>query len=127
MNQIAGLTMLGLTAGILGGLFGIGGGAIMVPVMVLLLGFEQRVAVGTSLAAMLLPVGVLGVLWYAREGTLSWTAAAVLALGLLVGNLVGAIAANQTWISPQAMRISYGALLVGVGIRYMMGGGHPGS
>ena len=55
MNPIAGLAILGLTSGILGGLFGIGGGAIMVPVMVLLLGFEQRFAVGTSLAAMLLP------------------------------------------------------------------------
>jgi len=127
MNQITGLAILGLTAGILGGLFGIGGGAIMVPVMVLLLGFEQRIAVGTSLAAMLLPVGILGVLVYAREGTLSWTAAGVLALGLLFGNLVGAIGANQTWVSPQVMRIAYGALLVGVGIRYMFGGGHPGT
>jgi hypothetical protein len=125
MNPIAGLAILGLTSGILGGLFGIGGGAIMVPVMVLLLGFEQRFAVGTSLAAMLLPVGILGVAVYAREGALGWQQAAILAGGLLIGNLAGAVMANQSWISPQVMRIAYGALLVGVGIRYMVGASHP--
>ena len=45
----------------------------------------------------------------------------ILAVGLLVGNLVGAVGANQTWMSPQVMRIAYGALLVGIGIRYMIG------
>ncbi|HXP89361.1 MAG TPA: sulfite exporter TauE/SafE family protein [Fibrobacteria bacterium] len=125
MNQTVGLALLGLTSGVLGGLFGIGGGAIMVPVMVLLLGFEMRVAVGTSLAAMLLPVGILGVAVYAREGVLGWKQAGILAGGLLVGNLVGALWANQTWIPENVMRIGYGALLVGIGIRYMLGGSHP--
>ena len=119
MNQTLGLAILGMVSGILGGLFGIGGGAIMVPVMVLILGFEQRFAVGTSLAAMLLPVGLLGVLVYSREGALGWRQAAILAGGLVVGNLVGALFSNQSWMSPQAMRVAYGALLVGIGLRYM--------
>lgn len=125
MNPITGLAILGLASGILGGLFGIGGGAIMVPVMVLLLGFEQRFAVGTSLAAMLLPVGILGVAVYAREGALGWRQAVILAGGLLIGNLLGAMVANQTWVSEQIMRIAYGALLVAIGIRYMLGASHP--
>jgi uncharacterized membrane protein YfcA len=125
MNRSVGLAILGLISGILGGMFGIGGGAIMVPVMVLLLGFEMRFAVGTSLAAMLLPVGLLGVAVYAREGALGWRQAGILAGGLLIGNLAGAVVANQTWIPEQFMRIGYGALLVGIGIRYMMGGSHP--
>ena len=125
MNVSVGLVLLGITAGILGGLFGIGGGAVMVPAMVLLLGFEQRFAVGTSLAAMLLPVGILGVLVYAREGTMGWKEAGLLAIGLVVGNLAGALVANQNWVSPQAMRIAYGLLLVVVGLRYMFTGqGH---
>jgi len=102
-----------------------GGGAIMVPVMVLLLGFEQRFAVGPSLAAMHLPVGILGVLVYAKDGALGWKEAAILASGLLIGNLAGAIGANQSWLSPHVMRIAYGALLVGVGIRYMLGANGP--
>lgn len=97
----------------------------MVPVMVLFLGFGQRFAVGTSLAAMLLPVGILGVMVYAKEGALGWKEAAILAGGLLVGNFLGAIGANQSWLSPQVMRIAYGAILVGIGIRYMLGGGGP--
>ena len=91
----------------------------MVPAMVLLMGFEQRFAVGTSLAALLLPVGILGVLVYAREGTMGWKEAGFIASGLVVGNLIGALFANQTWVPPQAMRVAYGILLVATGIRYM--------
>lgn len=54
------LLLIGLIAGIAGGMFGIGGGAIMVPAMVLLLGMDQKFATGTSLAAQILPIGLLG-------------------------------------------------------------------
>lgn len=110
---------LGLVAGILGGMFGIGGGAIMVPVLVLAFGFDQKVATGTSLLAQLLPVGLLGIGVYWKEGRLDLRAGMLLAIGLLVGNLLGALLANQPWITPGAMRKAYGVFLLGVGARYL--------
>ncbi len=117
--MIAQVLMLGLVAGILGGMFGIGGGAIMVPVMVLAFGIDQKMATGTSLLAQLLPVGMLGIGVYYKEGNLDWRKGMLLAAGLLVGNLLGAVLANQPWISPQAMRKGYGVLLLLVGARYL--------
>jgi hypothetical protein len=111
---------LGLVAGILGGMFGIGGGAIMVPVLVLAFGVDQKIATGTSLLAQLLPVGLLGIGVYWKEGNLDWRKGMILAGGLLVGNLLGALFANQPWLSAQAMRKAYGVLLLAVGARYLI-------
>ncbi len=110
---------LGLVAGILGGMFGIGGGAIMVPVLVLAFGIDQKMATGTSLLAQLLPVGLLGIGIYYKEGNLDWRKGVLLAAGLLVGNLLGALFANQPWVSAAAMRKGYGVFLVAVGARYL--------
>ena len=64
--------VIGICAGILGGLFGIGGGILIVPACIYLLGFTQARAQGTSLVALLLPVGILGVLNYAKAGNVDW-------------------------------------------------------
>ena len=82
--------LIGLAAGILSGLFGIGGGVIVVPALIFLVGLEQRTATGTSLAALLLPVGILGVMTYARVGAVKFPVAALLALGILLGTALGA-------------------------------------
>jgi uncharacterized protein len=82
--------LIGLAAGVLSGLFGIGGGVIVVPALILLVGLEGRTATGTSLAALLLPVGLLGVLAYARAGAVRFPMAALLAFGILVGTALGA-------------------------------------
>ncbi len=66
--QMSLLLVLGLLAGILAGMFGIGGGAIVVPAMMFLVGFSTKMATGTSLAALLLPFGLFGVLEYYRNG-----------------------------------------------------------
>ena len=66
------LLLVGLIAGILSGLVGVGGGIIMVPALVLLLGFTQKQAQGTSLGIMLLPVGILAVLQYYKQGYINF-------------------------------------------------------
>ena len=66
--EIAKMLVLGVSAGILSGMFGIGGGLVIVPVLILLFGFDPKTAVGTSLFALLLPTGLLGVLEYWRRG-----------------------------------------------------------
>ena len=82
--------ILGLTAGTLSGMFGIGGGTILIPGLVFLAGFTQHEAQGTTLAMMLLPIGLLAVLRYYQSGHVHFYAAAFICLGFLVGGLFGA-------------------------------------
>lgn len=114
------LLLIGLVAGIAGGLFGIGGGAIMVPAMVLLLGMDQKFATGTSLAAQILPIGLLGAGVYYRNNNLSIRDAVLIAAGLLVGNLLGALFANQPYITSELMKKLYGGFLLAIGFRYVL-------
>jgi uncharacterized protein len=113
------LLIVGLVAGIAGGMFGIGGGAIMVPAMVLLLGMDQKFATGTSVAAQILPIGILAALVYYKNGNVSIKDAAIIALGLLIGNLFGALFANQPYISSETMKKLYGLFLLLIGGRYL--------
>jgi uncharacterized membrane protein YfcA len=88
------LILVGVAAGVFAGLFGIGGGIIIVPALILLAGFPLVRATGTSLAAILLPVGILGVLAYYRAKVIDLRASAYIAAGLLVSVVVGAWLAN---------------------------------
>ncbi len=118
-TEIIQLLVIGLAAGIAGGMFGIGGGAIMVPAMVLLMGMDQKFATGTSLAAQILPIGILGAIVYQRNGNLNIRDAVLIAAGLVVGNLFGALFANQPFISSEVMKKLYGIFLFGIGFRYL--------
>ena len=82
--------ILGLLAGVLSGIFGIGGGVIIVPALIVINKFAPARATGTSLAALLLPVGALGVWQYYGRGQVDLSSAAFIALGLLVGAWFGA-------------------------------------
>ncbi len=82
------LMCIGLTAGVLSGLIGIGGGIIMVPLL-LLMGFTQQQAQGTSLAALLPPVTLLAVLNYHKAGFIDWRFAIIIALVFVVGGYFG--------------------------------------
>jgi uncharacterized protein len=87
--HIAIILLLGLAAGILVGLMGIGGGTIVVPALVYLLGMSQHIAQGTSLFMQLLPIGI-GALWvYWKAGEVDLRAGIICALGILVGGYVG--------------------------------------
>lgn len=111
------LLMVGLGAGVLAGMFGIGGGAIIVPVLVGLLKFDQKVAVGTSLAALLLPVGLGAVIIYYQDGNLDPAAAALVAVGLLIGALGGAKIALG--LPSKTVKQLYGLFLVVIGLRFV--------
>lgn len=81
---------VGLAAGILSGLFGIGGGSLIVPSLIALVGMDVLHASATSLAALLLPVGILGVWEYHKSGLVQWKVAGLLSCGLLLGSALGA-------------------------------------
>lgn len=82
------LVVIGLTAGLLSGLFGVGGGTVIVPLLVLLLSFNQRLSAGTSLAA-IVPMASVGVISYALNGSVAWIPALILAAGAVVGAQIG--------------------------------------
>lgn len=81
--------ILGLVAGAMGGLFGIGGGILIIPACVLMFGFNQQRAQGTSLVALLAPVGILGVLNYAKAGNVDWKVGSLIACGFVGGAFFG--------------------------------------
>lgn len=83
------LGLIGLAAGVLGGMFGIGGGILIVPCLVLLLGFGQKKAQGTSLVALLAPVGLLGVLNYYRANQADLRAGAIIGAAFFLGAFIG--------------------------------------
>jgi uncharacterized membrane protein YfcA len=85
--------LIGLVAGVLSGLFGIGGGVIIVPTLILLAHMKPHLATGTSLGALLLPVGLLGAWQYYRQNSLDIRIALWIALGLTLGALLGAFLA----------------------------------
>ncbi len=113
------LLLIGLVAGVAGGLFGIGGGAIMVPAMVILIGLDQKFATGTSLAAQVLPIGLLGAIVYYKNGNLNIKYAVFIAAGLVVGNLLGALFANQSFVSGELIKKMYGVFLILIAVRYL--------
>lgn len=118
-STIVQLLLIGLAAGVAGGMFGIGGGAIMVPAMVLLMGMDQKFATGTSIAAQIFPIGILAAMVYYRNGNLNIKDAIFIAIGLVIGNLFGALFANQPYISSEMMKKLYGGFLLVVGCRYL--------
>ena len=86
---------VGIVAGVLAGMFGIGGGIVIVPALTLLAGMTFTQATGTSLAALLLPVGIFGVIHYYKSNQLDIMSAALIALGLVGGIWVGSILATK--------------------------------
>lgn len=83
------LILIGVLAGILSGLVGVGGGVVMVPLLVLLLGFNQHQAQGTSLAVLVVPVTAVAVYTYHKEGFIDWRYVGIIAIFFVVGGYFG--------------------------------------
>ena len=111
---------VGLGAGVVGGMFGIGGGLIIVPALMLGFGIDQKTATGTSLLAQLLPVAVLAVIEYSRRGEIRVSWGLSIAVGLVFGTLLGAKLTGL--MKPSDMKRLYGIFLVAVGVYFLFGG-----
>jgi len=109
MNAILYVT-LGIIAGIFGGMFGLGGGMILVPALVFLFGLTQHQAQGTNLLVMLPPIGLLAALRYWQAGNVKLPMAAWLALGFFLGGFIGASLAHQ--VPEPALRKLFGVCLL---------------
>jgi uncharacterized protein len=109
MKKTIGFLLAGVVGGIGSGMFGIGGGIVLVPIFGLLLAFDQHKAQGTSLVALIPPTGLLAVIAYAKAGYVSWLTGALLIPGLFLGGILGAKLANR--INPRRMRQVFAVLL----------------
>ena len=83
------IVMIGLAAGVLSGLVGVGGGLVIVPALVFFLSYSQHMAQGTSLGVLLLPAGILAVIQYYNHGDVDIKAVIILAVGFLAGGYFG--------------------------------------
>ena len=113
MKSAMGFVLAGVLGGIGSGLFGIGGGIVLIPIFGLLLGFDQHKAQGTSLVALIPPTGLLAVLAYAKAGYVSWITGVLLIPGLFLGGILGAKIAKR--IEPRRMRQVFAVLLFMLG------------
>lgn len=112
------ISLLGLLAGVISGLFGVGGAVVIIPGLVLIAQLPQHTAHGTSLAALLLPVGLLGVLEYSKRQQVHWGYAAVVAVGLLIGAYFGARLAGS--ISDVTLRKMFGGFLLLISVKLLL-------
>ena len=117
MNWVV-VSLIGLAAGVVSGVFGVGGAIVIIPGLVLLLGLPQHTANGTSLAALLLPVGLLGALEYYKRGEVNVAYAAVIAAGLFFGALVGAKLAGM--LADATLRRAFAVFLMLVAVRLLL-------
>jgi uncharacterized membrane protein YfcA len=113
--QVIGLLLIGILAGVFAGMFGIGGGLIIVPALVLLYGLSQHAAVGTSLGALLLPVGALSAWVYWKNGNLNIGYSALIAGGLFLGAYFGARLVQP--VSDLTLRRMFATFLIVVAAR----------
>jgi len=113
VGRDAGIFLVACICGIASGMFGIGGGVLLVPLLGLLYGFSQHKAQGTSLVALIPPTGVLALLAYAREGFVSWKTGLLLIPGVFLGGVVGGRLAEK--LEPKRMRQVFAGILFALG------------
>jgi hypothetical protein len=111
------LLILGLAAGVLSGIFGIGGGIIIVPALVILFGFSQHMAQGTTLALMVPPIGLLAAWTYYKAGFVDMKASVIICLGFFIGGLLGAKFAAE--IPDTTLRKIFGGVLLLVSLKML--------
>jgi uncharacterized membrane protein YfcA len=115
---VARIVVVGLVAGFLSGIFGVGGGILMVPALVLVLAMGQRLAHGTSLAA-IVPISLAGVVGYALEGKVDWTASLVLVVGAAA--LGAPLGTHLLHVLPKrALALTFALVMLGTAVRLVL-------
>ena len=111
------LSGIGVFAGMMSGFIGIGGGVIIVPALVYFIGFSQKTAQGTSLALIMLPVGIFGVMQYYKQGHVDYRIVGLLAIGFLAGSFFGSKLALT--ISQETLKKVFAVLMIIIAIKML--------
>ncbi len=114
------LVLIGVTAGILSGFIGIGGGIIIVPGLIYLVGLTQIQAQGTSLALMLPPIGILAFMQYYRAGNVDLKVAGIVAITFVVGGFFGAKLAHK--LDQNIVKMVFGVIMLLLSIKLIVSG-----
>lgn len=117
ISTILGLLMVGLAAGLLSSMVGIGGGIVVVPALVFLFGLSQKMAQGTSLALMLPPIGIASVIIYSKSGNVKWEYAAFMCLSFVVGSYFGSIWVKN--LNTITVKRVFAIFMIVVAIKYL--------
>jgi len=113
------LIIIGLAAGMLSGIAGVGGGVIIIPALVFLLGMTQFEAQGTSLAMMIPPIGIMAAFNYYKDGYINWKYAAILAVFFFIGGYFGSKFALT--IPQNVVKKSFAVFIILVGVKMFFG------
>ena len=114
------LIIIGVLSGILSGFVGVGGGIIIVPALIYLLGMSQYSAQGTSLFVLLLPVGILAVNNYWKTDNINWKFGIIIAITFLFGGYLGSKLALK--LSPALVKITFGIIMAYVSFKFILSG-----
>lgn len=109
--------IIGVFSGMLSGLVGVGGGIIIVPCLVYFLAYSQKMAQGTSLAVLTLPVVALGMYQYYKNGQVDYKMALLIAIGFVIGSLLGGKLANK--MSDDVLKKVFGVLLLLIALKIL--------
>ena len=109
------LILIGLSAGLLSGVVGVGGGVVMIPLLMLLMGLDQHQAQGTSLAVMLPPIGILAAWNYHKAGFVEWKYAMIIAATFIIGGYLGSRWAVT--IDARTLKKIFGVIMVIGGLK----------
>ena len=117
MNYVILLIIVGVLSGMLSGLIGVGGGILIVPALVYFMKYDQLSAQGTSLAVLLLPVGIMAVYEYYKQGHININHALIISIGFVIGSLFGSKMAFA--INKEALRVFFGIFMLFVSLRFL--------
>jgi len=116
-EHVIALLVIGLAAGFMSSLIGIGGGLVIVPALVLFYGMDQKLAQGTSLLIIALPVTAVGAYTYFKSGNADWKASLIVAATFMVGGYFGGVLANR--ISTDIVKKIFAVFLILIAIKYL--------
>lgn len=120
MTSVLLLILIGLVAGGLGGMVGLGGGIILIPALILIMKLDQQTAQGTSIAVMLPPIGLFAVYNYYKAGYVNIKYATIIAAAFLVGGYFGSLLALK--LPPDLMRKVFSVILVAIAVKMFFSG-----
>jgi hypothetical protein len=118
VNEIIILIVIGLSAGIVSGMMGVGGAIIMVPALVFFLGLTQHQAQGTSLSVLIFPVGILAFWNYYKQGYVNFKITVIIILAFVIGGYLGSLVAVR--IPERPLKIIFGMLIIVLGLRMII-------
>jgi len=119
MSSSLTFVLIGVLGGVAAGLFGVGGGVVIVPALIYWAGFSQHLATGTSLAVLLPPIGLAATIEYYRHGNVDVRAAIILAISMFAGAWVGAFLANH--MRGPHLRLLFGVFITVLGVYLVYG------